>query len=343
MKLSEYSYVLPKNKIAKHPPKLRGRARLMVLDKTSGNISDKKYRDCIEYFSAGDVLVLNDTKVIKARLMAVDMNGDEHELILLERHGKHEDHFCHKVLYRGKLKADQTLVVNNNMIYVEGIQDGGIATIRSQTDLEKLTDSEGHIPLPPYMKRLATADDELRYQTVFAQYKGSVAAPTASLNMTKEILSELESRGVKIVYLTLHVGLGTFLPIRTDEITDHKMHSEWFYIPTETIDVINSAKANNKSITALGTTVARTLEYAANDIVVNNGTSSISGEADIFIYPGYKFKLVDQLITNFHAPKSTVLMLAAAFAGWRNIEAAYSHALNNDYLFLSYGDSMLIH
>lgn len=340
MKLSDYSYILPKEKIAQHPPKIRGEAKLLVLEKKTGKIHDRHYSDCIDYFSAGDVLVLNDTKVIKARLIALDESGGEHELILLERHGTHEDHFRHKVLYRGKLNVNQVLVVNGKKLLVETIQEGGIATIRSKTDLEELVDSEGSVPLPPYMKRSATKDDEVRYQTVFAENQGSVAAPTASLNMTNETLNTLRFNGVKIVYLTLHVGLGTFLPIRTDEITDHKMHSEWFSIPIETIEAIKNAKANGKKVTALGTTVARTLEYAHNDIL--KGKEPISGEANIFIYPGYVFKLVDHLLTNFHAPKSTVLMLAAAFAGWNNLEQAYTFALSNNYQFLSYGDSMLI-
>jgi len=194
--------------------------------------------------------------------------------------------------------------------------------------------------LPPYMKRQADKNDILRYQTVWAKENGSVAAPTASLNMTDEILTTLRTRGVIIVYLTLHVGLGTFLPIRSENVEDHQMHQEFFKIAKNTTIAINQAKLSGKKVIALGTTVARTLEYAYE--LIQNTTSDISGEANIFIYPGYKFRVIDGLLTNFHAPKSTVLMLTAAFAGWNKLLPAYNHAVLEKYKFFSYGDSMLI-
>jgi len=196
------------------------------------------------------------------------------------------------------------------------------------------------VPLPPYMKRQADKNDILRYQTVWAKENGSVAAPTASLNMTDEILTTLRTRGVIIVYLTLHVGLGTFLPIRSENVEDHQMHQEFFKIAKNTTIAINQAKLSGKKVIALGTTVARTLEYAYE--LIQNTTSDISGEANIFIYPGYKFRVIDGLLTNFHAPKSTVLMLTAAFAGWNKLLPAYNHAVLEKYKFFSYGDSMLI-
>lgn len=341
MLLSEYTYQLPKEAIAQFPPKVRGDAKLLVLNKLNGQLKDNCYADLIRYLEPGDVVVLNNTKVIKARLFAKDKMGNSHELILLEKHTINEDHHRHNVLFRGKLNVNEALYINNEVIEVIAIQDGGIATIKSSSDLDLLADEVGKVPLPPYMKREATKEDIIRYQTEFAKYKGSVAAPTASLNMTKELIHQLESHGVKVCYLTLHVGLGTFLPIRSDNLENHKMHSEWYSIPEETVAAIQTAKQEGKKVTAIGTTVARTLEYNAKDILAT--TKPLSGEADIFIYPGYKFKLVDQLLTNFHAPKSTVLMLVAAFAGWPKLLHAYSYALQNNYRFLSYGDSMLIY
>lgn len=351
MLLSDYNYVLPKSAIAQLPPVFRGEAKLLVLDKKSGKITDRHYAECLEYFDQGDVLVLNNTKVIKARLFAVDADGQDHELVLLEKHGEAEDHFRHKVIYRGQLTVGQTLKITSRdkicKLNITSIEDGGIATVQSEDNLEEITNTMGTVPLPPYMKRAATPDDVRRYQTEFAKDPGSVAAPTASLNMTKDLIKQIEAKGVRVVYLTLHVGLGTFLPIRSDDITEHKMHSEWFGIPSDTVEAIRAAKQSGGRVVAVGTTVARTLEYAATrhpelaskSLSINR---ELTGEADIFIYPGYKFKLIDNLITNFHAPKSTVLMLTAAFAGWSNLEQAYHYALNNDYRFLSYGDSMLI-
>ena len=343
MRVSDYSYELPKDKIALHPPAVRGQSRLLVLSRASGMIEDRKYSDAIEYLQAGDVLIINDTKVIKARLLAEDANGKPVELVLLEKHGRNEDRHHHKVLYRGRLSAGDKLRISDSELVVDGIHEGGIASVSSADDLALLVDEQGKVPLPPYMKREATAEDELRYQTVFASTQGSVAAPTASLNMTQELLSGLKIRGVIISTLTLHVGLGTFLPIRSDDVEGHTMHSEYFEIPNETIQAIRAAKQAGSRVVALGTTVARTLEYAYTSILGNETEDNTAvGEADIFICPGYIFKVVDALLTNFHAPKSTVLMLAATFAGWENLKRAYAHALAHDYQFLSYGDSMLI-
>ena len=224
---------------------------------------------------------------------------------------------------------------------VKEILGDGLAIIESNQDLRDLCERFGAVPLPPYMKRDATPLDIERYQTVFADEKGSVAAPTASLNMTEEILQTLKDKGVNVCYLTLHVGLGTFMPIRVDNLEKHKMHQEYFQIPVKTIEEIQKAKQSGKKVFALGTTVTRTLEYAAEDIL-NKQAEPLTGEADIFIYPGYKFQTIDALITNFHAPKSTVLMLASAFAGWDNLKKAYDHAASEKYHFLSYGDSMII-
>jgi S-adenosylmethionine:tRNA ribosyltransferase-isomerase len=256
--------------------------------------------------------------------------------MVLEAHG---DKTNHKVLHRGKIKVNETLLVEDAEVKVLKLLGNGLAEV-SGPDLYQLADKYGEVPIPPYLQRDASEIDNLRYQTEFAKTKGSVAAPTASLNMTKELLNNLQEKGVIVGELTLHVGIGTFLPIRTDKVEEHKMHCEYFEIPDETVTKILNAKKNGKKIVAVGTTAARTLEYAANDILT--GKKNIMGEADIFIYPGYKFKLVDMLLTNFHAPRSTVLMLAAAFAGWENLRKAYEEAKIEGYRFLSYGDSMVI-
>ena len=340
MKLEDYTYKLPKESIAQHPPKDRGDAKLLVLDKNTGAVKDKKYLDVLEYLNPGDVVVLNNTKVIKARLEAVGGDGKKYELLLTEKHGQSEDKFHHKAVYRGKLVEAMALAIDKYNVRVVGVYEDGTALLESDTDFMQISNEMGHVPLPPYMKREDTKEDRERYQTEFAKSEGSVAAPTASLNFTDELIEKLKAKGVEVCYLTLHVGLGTFMPIRVDDINKHKMHSEWFRIPKSTIEKINKAKNNGNKILAVGTTVTRTLEYSADKIM--NSNESIEGEADIFIYPGYEFKIVDMLLTNFHAPKSTVLMLAGAFAGWGNLLKAYEHSIKKDYKFLSYGDSMLI-
>lgn len=344
VKISDFDYDLPAESIALKPPAKRGSSRLLVLDKESGGITHDRYANLADYLSPGDTLVLNDTKVIKARLLATNKDGKVRELLLVEDH-HNTDFTTRKALYRGKLHTGEMLLVGDTEVTVQEVLDGGIARISSSINLLELAETNGSVPLPPYLHRNATAEDTERYQTVFAKDPGSVAAPTASLNFTEELEQKLRQKGVQIAYLTLHVGLGTFLPIRTDEIEDHDMHSEYFEIPSETIEIIQKTRENGGKIVALGTTVSRTLEFAAENILnfdPKSNTKIISGEANIFIYPGYKFQLVDALLTNFHAPKSTVLMMAAAFAGWENLKHAYTEAITHDYKLLSYGDSMLI-
>ena len=340
MKISDFNYELPSDLIADTPPEVRGTSRLLVLDRKTGFVEDKKYSEISDFLEAGDLVVLNDTKVIKARLITKRQDGSDRELIILEKHGENDNWHLHKVLYHKKIYLGEILKIGNYEIKIEEILPGGVAVVSSSHDLIKIADELGEMPLPPYMKRRANSQDNNRYQTVWAKNAGSVAAPTASLNMTDDIIDALKRKGVGVAYLTLHVGLGTFLPIRTDDVEDHVMHKEYFEIPSSTVDLINSTKNNKKRVVAVGTTVARTLEYA-NKLFAQQGTT-ITGEADIFIYPGYEFKVVDCLITNYHAPKSTVLMLASAFAGWDNLRKAYKHAVDEKYHFLSYGDSMLI-
>ena len=356
MLVSDYNYDLPDERIAKFPPKERGSTRLLVLNRHTGAIRDSYYRKLDDFLNPGDVLILNDTRVMQSRLFCTLPDGRKRELVVLEKHGDEPQ----RVMYRGKLHENDRLMVLNNgsseehnrrrgdygatearndgpegafrgRILIKQLLGNGIAEVESNIPLADLAEQYGTVPLPPYLHRDATESDKKRYQTVWAKNMGSAAAPTASLNMTDELLDRLCKKGVVIKYLTLHVGLGTFLPMRTDKVEDHHMHSEWFNIPTDTIEAIKSAKR----IVAVGTTVARTLEYYAK-------TGKTSGEDDIFIYPGFEFQIVDALVTNFHAPKSTVLMLAAAFAGWDHLRNAYNHAVAERYNFLSYGDSMFI-
>ena len=361
MLVSDFEYNLPEERIAKHPPEVRGTTRLCVLNRKSGEIVDSYYRNLDDFLMEGDVLVLNDTKVMQSRIFCELPDGRPRELVVLEKHGEDKQ----KVMYRGKMHEGDVLTVlkadfsgkenssskraeelskleeSGDFVRILEILGNGIAEVEAfdehmkPVELKELTEKFGSVPLPPYLHRDASEEDKERYQTVWAKYMGSAAAPTASLNMTEELIDRLRKKGVKICYLTLHVGLGTFLPIRTENVEDHQIHSEWFNIPLETLKEIANAKADGRRVVAVGTTVTRTLEHYAK-------TGFTSGEDNIYIYPGFKFKIVDVLLTNFHAPKSTVLMLTSAFAGWDNLHRAYDHCVEEKYNFLSYGDSMLI-
>lgn len=339
MLVSDYNYNLPEENIAKHPPKVRGTTRLLVLDRNTGNITDSRYADLADFLESGDLIILNDTRVMRARVFAELPGGYKRELVVLE---KHKDDL-NSVMYHGKLRAGDVLTVLTtrdgektiDTVTIREILGNGTATVSSSRPLADIVEQYGTVPLPPYLRRDADPDDIKRYQTVWAKELGSAAAPTASLNMTEELINKLKTKGVNIEYLTLHVGLGTFLPIRSDKVEEHHMHSEWFHIPEQTIKAIEKTKKANHKVIAVGTTVTRTLEFWAK-------SGKTEGEDDIFIYPGFKFQVVDALLTNFHAPKSTVLMLASAFAGWDRLKPAYDHAVGSGYQLLSYGDSMLI-
>ena len=341
MLVSDFNYDLPEEVIAQHPPKVRGTTRLLALNRQTGEVTDSHYANLDEFLQPGDLIVLNDTKVMRSRVFTErKSDGHPRELVVLERHDGEIDH----VMYRGKLHEGEELIVKNvatdekteDIITIQSILGNGIATAKANRPLEEIAQDYGNVPLPPYMHRNAEPEDIERYQTVWAKDFGSAAAPTASLNMTKELLAKLEKKGVQVKYLTLHVGLGTFLPIRTDNVEEHQMHSEWFHIPDDTIKAIEDTKANGHRVIAVGTTVTRTLEFWAK-------TGKTAGEDNIFIYPGFEFKVIDALVTNFHAPKSTVLMLTAAFAGWDNLKPAYDHAVKSGYKLLSYGDSCFIY
>ena len=339
MLVSDYNYNLPEENIAIRPPKVRGTTRLLVLNRQTVDITDSKYANLADFLQPGDLIILNDTRVMRSRVFAELPDGRPRELVVLEKHDGEIDH----VMYRGKLHVGDQLTVKNvaddsktnDIITIKEILGNGTATVTANRDLTKIVADYGNVPLPPYLHRDADKDDIKRYQTVWAKELGSAAAPTASLNMTKELIEKLQAKGIQIKYLTLHVGLGTFLPIRSDNVEEHHMHSEWFHIPEDTLKAIKETKASGHRIIAVGTTVTRTLEYWAK-------TGKTEGEDDIFIYPGFKFQAIDALVTNFHAPKSTVLMLTAAFAGWDHLKPAYEHAIESQYKLLSYGDSMFI-
>ncbi len=344
MKTSDFTYQLPADRIAKYPPKERGQSRLLVLSRENGQIEHRNYSGLIDYLVAGDLLVINNTKVVKARLELTKPNGKLIEVLLVEKHGTEAQPKQQPVIFKGKLQPGEVLAVGGYQFQVEHIDENGVAFLSGEVSLWDIAGQFGQVPIPPYLNRLSEEIDEHRYQTVFAQDPGSVAAPTASLNFTSELLQQVRNRGVRVATLTLHVGLGTFLPIRVEELSEHHMHSEFYYLPTETVELIRQAKRERHHVVAVGTTVARALEHGATKILGDQvlGKGGIEDEADLFIYPGYRFKIVDRLLTNFHAPRSTVLMLAAAFAGWETLKRAYLIAVEEKYRFLSYGDSMFI-
>jgi len=351
-KLSDYNYELPQENIAIFPPQERGSSRLLVLNRENSEIIHSYYKNLTDFLEPGDLLVLNDTKVVNARLVAENEQGKKVEIFLTESHEKGSglESLQHLVIFRGKLNSSEVIkfsfiggfvsakvqeVNQNGTAILELIQNSEV------NNWQDLVDKSGEVPIPPYLKREATTADSERYQTVFAKQAGSVAAPTASLNFTEELKEKLLQKGVIITYLTLHVGLGTFLPIRSDDLKDHEMHQEFFIIPQDTVEQIKENLQKKQRIVALGTTAARALEFSAEKIH-NFPAQEISGEANIFIFPGYNFRIISGLLTNFHAPASTVLMLASAFAGKEKLTTAYNQALHKNYMFLSYGDSMLI-
>lgn len=333
--MNQFEYNLPPEKIALFPPTSRGQSRLLVVDRNTSQITDSWYRELWSWLHPGTVLVRNTTKVLPARIKArSERTKHEIELLFLEKHRSLET----KAIAKGSVKSGDRLWIGNAQAVVMTKSSDGVLELQLNTQLTSLLDQYGQAPIPPYLKRDSTTLDLDRYQTVFAKEAGSVAAPTASLNFTPELEDKLRQGGVMICDLVLHVGLGTFQPIRGG-LDSHKMHEEYFQIPAATIDAILAAKQARHPILALGTTVTRALEHSYHSWQPGQDSQ---GEANIFIYPGYRFQVVDHLLTNFHAPGSTVLQLAAAMAGSSLLAKAYQHALDHDYRFLSYGDSMLI-
>lgn len=343
MKLSDFDYALPDELIARYPPEHREDSRLLVLDKNSGAFDDKKFTDVLSYFNSGDVLVLNETRVIPARLAGVrDTTGAKVEIFLLHKQADRTDTWHVLAAPAKKVKQGERITITENLSceVIEELSEGErIVRFYSEANVEDAIESAGAMPIPPYLKRDAEQIDKDRYQAVFARINGAVAAPTASLHFTEELLKQIEAKGVIIVKILLHVGLGTFRPVEAEDIREHKMHSEYFEVSEEAAKKINLAKKNGGKIIAVGTTAARTLESVAND---RGEVTAQSGETSIFIYPPYKFRIVDALITNFHQPRSTLLMMISAFAGYENVMKAYTHAIEEKYRFLSYGDAMLI-
>ncbi|WP_050606753.1 tRNA preQ1(34) S-adenosylmethionine ribosyltransferase-isomerase QueA [Clostridium niameyense] len=340
MKVKDFDFYLPEELIAQHPMEKRDEARLLVLDKNTGNIEHKIFKDILDYLNPGDCLVLNDTRVIPARLIgSKEETGGKMEFLLLKR--KEKDVWETLVKPGKRAKIGSKFVFGNGELKAEviGMGEGGSRIVKFYYEgiFEEILDQLGQMPLPPYIK--ARLEDKEMYQTVYSKDQGSAAAPTAGLHFTEELLKEIENRGIKLAFLTLHVGLGTFRPVKAENIEDHDMHSEFYRITKETADIINSTKNNGGRIIAVGTTSCRTLETVGDE---SGEVRETSGWTDIFIYPGYKYKIVDALITNFHLPQSTLLMLVSALAGRENIMKAYENAVKEQYRFFSFGDAMFI-
>lgn len=340
MKVSDFDYYLPEELIAQHPTPVRDQSRLLVYHRESKKIEHKIFCQIKEYLMPGDCLVINDTKVIPARLYGVrEDTGAKIELLLLEK--KDKDQWQALVKPGKRVKIGSRLVFGNGILKGQAIdilEDGSrIIEFDYEGIFEEILDQIGIMPLPPYIHE--KLEEKERYQTVYSKYAGSSAAPTAGLHFTKELLEEIEKMGVKIARITLHVGLGTFRPVKVEDIKEHKMHYETYNVSQEAADTINQCRKNGGRIIAVGTTSTRTLESVADDKgIIHPG----SGKTDIFIYPGYTFKGIDGLITNFHLPKSTLIMLVAAFIGKDEVLNVYKKAVEERYRFFSFGDAMLI-
>ena len=340
LKTSDFYYDLPQELIAQTPLERRDGSRLMVMDKATGALQHRHFFDIVDYLRPGDCLVMNDSRVIPARLLGHRPTGGAAELLLLRdkgdgvweclaRPGRKLHEGAEVIFGDGALTATVKTVLENGNRLVQFHYEGIFLEI-----LERL----GKMPLPPYIKE-ELADGE-RYQTVYSRVSGSAAAPTAGLHFTKELLEQIERKGVKLAYVTLHVGLGTFRPVKVEEITEHEMHSEFCMISAETAQILNETKQNGGRIVCVGTTSCRTVESFAN---LDGSMDPKSGWTNIFIYPGYKFKCMDALVTNFHLPESTLIMLVSAFAGREHVLGAYTHAVEERYRFFSFGDAMFIH
>lgn len=340
MRVSDFDFDLPEELIAQHPLEKRDASRLMVLDKKTGSIEHRHFHDVMEYLNEGDTLVLNNTRVMPARLIGEkEGTGGKIEFLLLKRlegdkweclakPGKRAKIGQSFIFGEGKLKCKVVDIIEEGNRIIEFSYDG---------IFEQVLDELGEMPLPPYITE--KLDDKERYQTVYSKEKGSAAAPTAGLHFTNGLLEEIKAKGVNIAYLTLHVGLGTFRPVKVEDINEHIMHSEYYHLDKENADLINETKKRGNKVIAVGTTSTRTLETIGDD---NGFVREQSGWTDIFIYPGYKYKVIDELITNFHLPESTLIMLVSALAGKENVMNAYNIAVKEKYRFFSFGDSMII-
>ncbi len=340
MKTADFDYDLPQELIAQDPLEQRDSSRLLILDKETGERTHKIFHDIIDYLHKGDCLVINNTKVIPARLIGErEGTGGKVEVLLLKRRS---DNVWETLVKPGKkARPGMRLSFGGGLLHaeVQEVVDEGNRLIRFEYEgiFEEILDQLGQMPLPPYITH--QLKDKNRYQTVYAKYEGSAAAPTAGLHFTEELLEQIQAKGVKIARVTLHVGLGTFRPVKVEDVTEHHMHTEFYHVSEEAADIINETKKQGGRVICVGTTSCRTIESAADDHGIVHATE---GDTDIFIYPGYQFKVLDCLITNFHLPESTLLMLVSALAGKENIMAAYREAVEMRYRFFSFGDAMFI-
>lgn len=340
MSLHDYYYDLPEELIAQDPLKDRSSSRLMVLDKENGNVEHHVFKEIVDYLNEGDCLVINDTKVLPARLYGNKVGTDAKiEVLLLKRR---ENDIWETLVKPGKkCKVGTVISFGDGLLtgeVVDIVEEGNrLIQFKYEGIFEEVLDQLGEMPLPPYITH--KLEDKNRYQTVYAKYEGSAAAPTAGLHFTKELLKEIEAKGVKIAHVTLHVGLGTFRPVKVENILDHHMHSEFYMVDEKDAEIINTCRRNSGRIISVGTTSTRTLETVTDE---NGVVHAGSGWTQIFIYPGYQFKAIDCLITNFHLPESTLLMLVSALAGRENVLEAYEEAVKERYRFFSFGDAMLI-
>ena len=338
MDISDFDFTLPDRLIAQHPPEVRGSSRLLVA-LPDMPLQDRVFGELPDYIEAGDVLVFNNTKVMKARLFGQKESGGKIEA-LIERVLDNHTALAH-IRSSKSPKPGTKLIFEGDIcaVMVERADELFCLRFEGEQTVYELLEQNGHLPLPPYIERAAGADDDTRYQTVYAKHQGAVAAPTAGLHFTDELLGRLKAKGVETAEVTLHVGAGTFQPVRVDKIEEHKMHSEWFDVPPETVAAIEAAHARGNKVWAVGTTSMRALESAARE---TGRLKAGQGDTDIFITPGYRFRVIDRLITNFHLPKSTLLMLVSAFSGMEHIRVVYRHAVEHEYRFFSYGDAMVL-
>ena len=340
MKVADFNYELPKELIAQHPYDKRDEARLMVLDKNEELIEHKVFKDVIDYLNPGDCLVINNTKVIPARLYGKKDTGANVQFLLLKR--IEGDTWEAMVKPGNKLKPGSKVIFGDGLLKatVQEILEGGNRKVEFEYNgiFNEILDQIGMMPLPPYITEASREDNE-KYQTVYARYEGSAAAPTAGLHFTEELLEKIKEKGVEVANVTLHVGIGTFRPVKVETVEEHEMHSEHYYIKKEDADKINKAKLNGNRVIAVGTTSCRVLESVADD---KGMVKEVEGDTSIFIYPGYKFNCIDSLITNFHLPESTLIMLVSSLAGKDFIMKAYNEAVKKEYKFFSFGDAMII-
>jgi S-adenosylmethionine:tRNA ribosyltransferase-isomerase len=332
--LSDFDFNLPPERIAQFPLPDRSASRLLQLD--GEQITDRHFADIVDQLQPGDLLVMNNTRVLKARFFGVKETGGQVE-VLVER--VLDDRTVLAQVRASKSPKPGTKIrLADAFDVTTGERAGEFFTLKFEGDVFDLIEAHGSLPLPPYIEHKAGEFDEQRYQTVYSKEPGAVAAPTAGLHFDQALLDKLAAKGVKLAYVTLHVGAGTFQPVRVENISEHKMHSEWYTIPQETVDAVRAAKAAGRDVIAVGTTSLRALEAASQSGELKAG----SDDTAIFITPGYKFRTVTRLITNFHLPKSTLMMLVSAFAGYDEIRKAYAHAIDHEYRFFSYGDAMLL-